>query len=80
MNLTDHSRHIAGHTALRIAANLGADLAAEYYKGVLAAFAVALVALIGPERTHEVFADAVGRFVPQRTKPRLVSRDGERVA
>ncbi len=69
MDCAEHSRQIAGQTALRIFHNVGIDLAAEYYKGVLAAFAVALVALIGPEKTHEVFSDAVGRFVPQRSAP-----------
>ena len=79
-DIADHSRQIAGIYALRIAHNAGIEIAAEYYKGVLAAFAVALVAVLRPEKTHEVFCEAVGRFVPQRAKPKLVTDNGERVA
>ena len=65
-DIADHSRQIAGIYALRIAHNVGVGVAAEYYKGVLSAFAVALMALLGPEKTHEVFCEAIGRFTLYR--------------
>jgi hypothetical protein len=81
MEVSKHARLVAGNTALRIFHACGAaDIAAEYYKGVLTAFALALVALIGRERAYEVFAEAIHEFAPQRSAPKLVSKDGDRVA
>lgn len=80
MDISKHARHVAGHMAMQIAYNCGIDVAAEYYKGVLSAFALALVALIGREKAYEVFCDAIHEFVPQRSTPKLVSKDGERIA
>ena len=81
MEISERARLIAGNTALRIFHSCGAaDIAAEYYKGVLGAFALALVALIGREKAYEVFCEAIHEFAPQRSAPKLVASDGDRVA
>jgi hypothetical protein len=76
----EYMRQKTSHSAMRMVAELGPETAAEAFEAFVSAFAIALVAVTSRDRAVEVFRAAMAQFAPVKATPRLVSKDGARVA
>ena len=79
MQLSVYARHVAGHTALRLAQQCGIETATEYYRGIITAFGLALSAVAGREVACRVLAEVIGQLAPPKSVPRLIWNNDEKV-
>jgi hypothetical protein len=80
ISFVEYMRQKTSHSAMRMVEELGPDTAAEAFEAFVAAFAIALAAVTSPDKVAEVINATMAQFAPVKAIPRLVSKDGERVA